>query len=199
MIKNEADIIAAFTRACAGAVRRDRDRGSWFGRWHVGILSALAEANRRVEVCGWKKPSYIQSVTMTHVLRDRSQVREADWVFFLDADEFLPFEDRAAFHAALARFSGCPVVSMAWQNLIPETYRDGEVEIRPEDRFFVAPVPSPYRKIALQPARVSLEPGRGGPGQPRAFADPERVGGPGIRNRFPLLHLPVRSVPINLC
>ena len=194
MIKNEADIIAGFAAHVLALFDEVVivDHGSDDGTSE--FLAALADSNRRVEVLKLEEPSYIQSVTMTHVLRDRPQVRGADWVFFLDADEFLPFEDRGAFHAALGRFAGCPVLSMAWQNLIPETYWQGEARIKADDRFLVAPVPSPYRKVALQPARVNLDRVVVAQGNHALLQTQNGLAVPAFDADFPLLHLPVRSV-----
>ena len=194
MVKNEADIIRTFTRHALELfddiviVDHASDDGT------SEYLDSLATANRRVEVLTLTEPSYIQSVTMTHILRDRPQVREADWVFFLDADEFLPFCDRDAFHDALARFSGCPVLSMSWQNLIPETYWTGEAAISNEDRFYVAPVPSPFCKIALQPSRFSLDRIVVAQGNHSLLHTQNGLPIQAFDADFPLLHIPVRSV-----
>lgn len=194
MIKNEADIIAGFTAHILALFDElvIVDHGSDDGTSE--FLAALAKGNHRVEVLALDEPSYIQSVTMTHILRDRPQVRGADWVFFLDADEFLPFEDRGAFHAALGRFAGCPVLSMAWQNLIPETYWQGKARIGADDRFYVAPVPSPYRKVAFQPHRVNLDRVVVAQGNHALLQTQNGLPVPAFDADFPLLHLPVRSV-----
>lgn len=194
MVKNEADIIRTFTRHILDLfddiviVDHASDDGT------AEYLHALATANRRVEVLTLTEPSYIQSVTMTHILRDRPQVREADWVFFLDADEFLPFRDRDAFHDTLARYAGCPVLSMAWQNLIPETYWEAETAIAKDDRFYVAPVPSPFRKIALQPARICLDRAVVAQGNHSLLHTQNGLPIQAFDADFPLLHIPVRSV-----
>jgi predicted O-methyltransferase YrrM len=194
MVKNEADIIRTFTRHVLGLFDDIVivDHGSDDGT--AEYLDTLATVNRRVEVLTLTEPSYIQSVTMTHILQDRPQARDADWVFFLDADEFLPFRNRDEFHDALARFSRCPVLSMAWQNLIPETYWDGDAAFTKEDRFFVAPVPSPYCKIALQPARVSLDCVVVAQGNHSLLHTQNGLPIQAFEADFPLLHLPVRSV-----
>ena len=194
MVKNEADIIRAFTQHVLALFDEliIVDHGSEDGT--AEFLSALAAANQRVELLRLTEPSYIQSVTMTHVVRDRPQIREADWVFFLDADEFLPFETRAEFQTKLERFASCPVVAMHWQNLIPDTYWQGEAEITPAQEFLVAPKPSPFRKIAFQPSRVALDKLVVAQGNHALLHRRNGLEIPAFEADFPVLHVPVRSV-----
>lgn len=194
MVKNEGDILRAFTQHVLALFDEVIivDHGSEDGT--AEFLNALAERNQRVEVLHLSEPSYIQSVAMTHVIRDRPQIKAADWVFFLDADEFLPFSDRADFQAALLRFAGCPVLAMHWQNLIPKSYWQGPACIEPSDEFLVAPTPSPYRKIAFQPARLCTDRLVVAQGNHALLYTQNGLEIPAFEADFPLLHLPVRSV-----
>ena len=194
MVKNEGDIIRAFTQHVLALFDEliIVDHGSEDGT--LEYLTALSEINQRVELLRLEEPSYIQSVTMTHVIRDRPQIQTADWVFFLDADEFLPFEDRASFQAALARMSGCPVLAMYWQNLIPKTYWQGAARIEPDDEFFVAPTESPYRKIAFQPKRLATDKLVVAQGNHALLHTQNGLEIPAFNADFPVLHVPVRSV-----
>ncbi len=194
MVKNEADIIRAFTQHILALFDEVIivDHGSEDGT--AEFLTALGEVNQRVEVLHLNEPSYIQSVTMTHVIRDRPQIKSADWVFFLDADEFLPFEGRAQFQSALSRFSGCPVLAMHWQNLIPKTYWQGPAVIEPSDEFLVAPMLSPYRKIAFQPGRLCTDKLVVAQGNHALLHTQNGLEIPAFEADFPVLHLPVRSV-----
>ncbi len=194
MVRNEADIIRVFARHVLALfdeiviVDHRSDDGT------AEYLAAVAEANPRVEILRLEEPSYIQSVTMTHVVRDRPQLRDADWVFFLDADEFLPFAGRHDLEQALDRFRSCPVISMRWQNLIPETYWDSEISLHDETPFLVPPVPSPFRKVAFQPARVPLERIVVAQGNHALVETLNGLELPVFDADFELLHLPVRSV-----
>ncbi len=194
MIKNEADIIRLFAEHVLALfdevviVDHRSDDGT------EGFLADLAASHARVTLRHLEEPSYIQSVTMTHVLRDTPALRNCDWVFFLDADEFLPFSDRSEFHAALGGFERCPVISMRWRNLIPETYWKGVVEIDEETTFFVPPTASPFRKIALQPSRVPLERVIVAQGNHSLIETTNGVPVTDFDADFPIYHLPIRSV-----
>ena len=194
MVRNEGDILRTFAAHLLALfddiviVDHRSDDGS------EDFLADLARRNRRVEVLTLEEPSYIQSVAMTHVLRDRPQLRGADWVFLLDADEFLPFPTRTAFEQALVPFAGCPVISMRWRNLIPDTYWKGEVDLSSGTRVLVPPAPSPFRKIAFQPSRVALDRTVVAQGNHALVETLNGVEVPVFAADFPLLHLPVRSV-----
>lgn len=194
MVKNEADIIRAFSRHALALFDEVVvvDHGSDDGT--AEYLASLAEANQRVELLHLKEPSYIQSVTMTHVVRDRPQLRNADWIFLLDADEFLPFTNRQDFEEALAGFANCPVLSMRWQNLIPKTYWADEVAIDQSDQFLISPQPSQFCKIAFQPARISIDRTVVAQGNHTLLETNNGLEVPSFDADFPLLHLPVRSV-----
>ncbi|NND21472.1 MAG: glycosyltransferase family 2 protein, partial [Silicimonas sp.] len=193
MVRNEGDIIRAFSGHLL-ALFDDIvfvDHMSEDGT--TEYLDALASVNRRVSVLRLDEPGYIQSVTMTHMVRSTPVLRDADWVFILDADEFLPFAYREAFEEALARFANCPVIGMHWMNLVPDRYWDGEVSLTPETPFITPPHHSPFRKVAFQPGRLSL--GRTVVAQGN-HALVETLNGldvPVFDTDFPLLHLPVRS------
>ena len=194
MVRNEADILRSFASHLLALfddiviVDHRSDDGS------EAFLADLARRNRRVEVLTLEEPSYIQSVTMTHVVRDRPQIRTADWVFLLDADEFLPFATRADFERALASFAGCPAISMRWRNLIPETYWEGEADLSSGTSVLVPPAPSPFRKIAFQPSRVALDRTVVAQGNHALVETLNGVEVPVFDADFPLLHVPVRSV-----
>ncbi|NNE79002.1 MAG: glycosyltransferase [Silicimonas sp.] len=193
MVRNEADIIRVFTAHLIALfdeiviVDHCSDDGT------AEYLAALAGENHRVECLTLKEPSYIQSVTMTHVVRDRPQLRDVDWLFFLDADEFLPFSSRAEFLEGLERFQKCPVIAMHWCNLIPDTYWDGETTITGDTSFLSPPAPSPFRKIAFQPRRIALDRTLVAQGNHALIETLNGLELPSFEVDFPLLHLPVRS------
>jgi hypothetical protein len=73
------------------------------------------------------------------------------WVFFLDADEFLPFNSREEFQAKLLEFSSFPVISLPWLNLVPLDMESGRIM----NGIFLKPSkPSRHHKIAFQPNRI---------------------------------------------
>ena len=193
MVKNEGDIIRAF----AGHVLAlfDEvvivDHMSQDGT--AEFLADLAAGHAQVTLIRLEEPSYIQSVAMTHLVRTLDCLATADWVFPLDADEFLPFPDRAALIAALSPFARCPVISMRWRNLIPARYWDGEVSLGREAEFLVPPRLSDFRKVAFQPSRLPLARAVVAQGNHAVLETANGLEIPAFDADFPILHLPVRS------
>jgi predicted O-methyltransferase YrrM len=194
MVRNEADIIRAFAGHLLALfddiviVDHMSDDGTRV------FLEALARRNRRVTVLRLEEPAYLQSVTMTYAVREIGGLREADWVFLLDADEFLPFENRAAFESALGAYVDCPVIAMHWKNLVPESYWQRDVRLTSETRFIAPPELSPFRKVAFQPKRLSLGRTVVAQGNHALIETLNGLEVPAFSTDFPLLHLPVRSV-----
>ena len=193
MVKNEADIIQLFASHLLALfdeiviIDHQSEDGTEV------FLADLAERHGQVKVLKLIEPAYIQSAAMTHVLRSCSQLRDADWVFFLDADEFLPFPTRAAFHKALQNYHRCPVISVRWRNIIPETYYSENVESVKEERFLFPPMPSPFQKIALQPSRCNLDQAVVAQGNHALLATLNGLEIEAFEVDFDLLHIPIRS------
>lgn len=193
MVRNEADIIRAF----AGHLLALFDEIVFVDHMSTDgtaeFLKSLADRNRRVRVLTLEEPSYIQSVTMTHMVRDCADLRDADWVFLLDADEFLPFSTRADLEQALGRFGDCPVIAMQWQNLIPDHYDAGAFQIDRASEFLAPPELSPFRKVAFQPARLNLDRMVVAQGNHALLEAANGLDMPAFHADFPVLHVPVRS------
>ena len=113
------------------------------------------------------------------------------WVFFLDADEFLPFKSKEEFGRKLSEFSRFPVISMPWLNLVPLDMESGRVI---DESFLKPPTPSPFRKIAFQPSRIPLDEYFISQGNHDVFMGSRTLS---IRvpakNSFPIYHLPIRT------
>ncbi|WP_413718517.1 class I SAM-dependent methyltransferase [Silicimonas sp. MF1-12-2] len=194
MVRNEGDIIRAFSAHLLALfddiviVDHMSDDGTG------AFLDALSRRNRRVTVLRLEDPAYLQSVTMTYVVREMEILREADWVFLLDADEFLPFADRPQFETALSAYRDCPVIAMHWRNLVPEEYWKDEVQLNSELRFIAPPDLSPFRKIAFQPKRISLKRTVVAQGNHALIETLNGLEVPAFVADVTVLHLPVRSV-----
>lgn len=193
MVKNEADIIALFASHLLALfddiviVDHQSEDGT------TAFLKELSAQYPRVQVLTLCEPSYIQSVTMTHVIRDMACLRQADWVFLLDADEFLPFETREEFHQKLQLHQRCPIISLHWQNLIPVQYWSDIVEITPDTEFFHPPKPSPFCKIAFQPNRFNLSQVVVAQGNHALIGALNGLEMQAFDADFCLLHIPIRS------
>ena len=192
MVRNEADIIELFTSHLLAlfdeiiVVDHQSDDGT------AAFLAALADRFPQVRVLKLCEPSYIQSITMTHVTRDIPSLRRADWLFFLDADEFLPFQTRDAFHRALEEYGECPIISMRWRNVVPADYGSDVFDIE-TTQFFLPPAFSPFKKIAFQPSRLNVDQTEVAQGN-HALVD--TLSGAELRAfeaKFHLVHIPIRS------
>jgi hypothetical protein len=113
------------------------------------------------------------------------------WVFFLDADEFLPFKSKEEFECKLSEFNRFPVISMPWLNLVPLDMESGKVI---GGVFLKPPQPSRFRKIAFQPSRIPSNEYFIAQGNHDLFMGSRSLS---IRvpakNSFPIYHLPIRT------
>ncbi|MCF6303758.1 MAG: class I SAM-dependent methyltransferase [Rhodobacteraceae bacterium] len=193
MVKNEIDIIQTFVESIMALfdVVVMIDHKSEDGT--AEYLKAVSEKTGRLHLYTLEEPGYHQALTMNHMLRNCAELDGLDWVFFLDADEFLPFPDRASFQSSLAELGDFPVISMRWSNLIPETYWQGLVAIDSNTQFYHNPELSPFTKIALQPSRVKLH---------KIWVEQGNHSVTNVMNGlpmsahsvdFPVFHIPVRS------
>jgi Glycosyl transferase family 2/Methyltransferase domain len=190
LIRNEADICAAFLSRAV--VLFDHiiaiDHQSTDGT--RSILERFANEYGKIAIIDYNYRGYYQAEISTRVAHHAFR-EGADWVFFLDADEFIDVDTRGSFEVMLATFPH-DVMSLSWANLIPTkygsfTYFDMSQEFRLGEHA------SAYGKIGLKASFVELHPrfvmeqGNhavfGSPGEPPAsMLDCSR-----------LLHVPIRS------
>ena len=191
MIRNEKGILETF---CAHASSLfDRviliDHLSSDGtREYIKLLS---EKCSNIEYYCFDDPGYYQSELMTWTVNQLVDKEMPGWVFFLDADEFLPFKSKEEFDRRLSKFSGFPVISMPWLNLVPLDMENGRVI----DEFFLKPPkPSRYHKIAFQPSRIPSNEYFIAQGNHDLFMGSRSLN---IRfpakKSFPIYHLPIRT------
>src|SRR5690606_22679174 len=115
-------------------------------------IRLLSEKYPNIECYFFDEPGYYQSELMTWVTQNLVDQETPGWVFFLDADEFLPFRSKEEFDRKLSELDSFPVISMPWLNLVPLDMESGDVI----SQFFLEPPqPSCHHKIAFQPSRIS--------------------------------------------
>jgi hypothetical protein len=191
MIRNEKDILEIF---CAHASSLfDRviliDHCSSDGtREYIRLLS---EKCSNIEYYCFDDPGYYQSELMTWTVNQLVDKEMPGWVFFLDADEFLPFKSKEEFDLKLSKLSRFPVISMPWLNLVPLDMESGKVI----DEFFLKPPkPSRYYKIAFQPSRIPSDKYFIAQGNHNLFMGSRflNIRFP-AKNSFPIYHLPIRT------
>lgn len=191
MVKNEWDIIEVFAAHLLALfdVVVFVDHCSEDGTFE--FLKELEAGRRDVTVYRLEEPGYLQALTMNHLVQTAKELQDVDWIFLLDADEFLPFADKAAFAAALSKHTDDSILQMHWKNLIPEDYWQHKVTW--DRKCYVPAGVSRHRKVAFQPRKLGgkefwIEQGN--------HSIAKWSGGPELQpsKGFDLWHLPVRSL-----
>lgn len=155
MIRNEAGILPAFL-AHVGAIF-DRiliiDQNS-----SDGSLDILEAASVYLPLSVWSlnTKAYQQSAVLTG-LTNRAFSEGADWVFILDADEFLEIYDRETLESLLIE-SSSDVVEMTWRNAI--RLGDWPPGLSKIEGMYTSSLDEPiYGKIALSRKYAEHHPG----------------------------------------
>ncbi len=122
MVRNEADVIEAFVRhnlaVLDGLVIVDN--GSLDGTSE--ILARLKAEGLPLRVVPDPEPAYWQSATMTGLAREALAQDNADFVFALDADEFLKLETRATLERALSEVPAGAHAVIDWLTYVPDSF-----------------------------------------------------------------------------
>ncbi|WP_432288741.1 methyltransferase domain-containing protein (plasmid) [Aminobacter sp. BA135] len=110
----------------------------------VGSYNGTSGA--KVTVLKGEDTGYYQSEYMSAAANALAREGVSDWVFFLDFDEFLPFNSAREFRQALVPLASCDVIHSHWYNLALRNLANGSVngaEVEISDTV------SNYVKIAL--------------------------------------------------
>jgi hypothetical protein len=128
MVKNEQDIIEPMIRHNAGLLDAliVLDNGSVDDTRVIAL--ALARELGNVVITDSTKFGYTQGERMTRLLHATQTGYFADFIVFLDADEFIGATTRAAFHAELEKIPHLFFGGMRWCNYV---LRDGVTAIDP--------------------------------------------------------------------
>ena len=95
MVKNEIDIIAAFLHACDLMFDQHMilDDMSTDGTYEY--IQKHAKISGKITLLRMMTSGYPQAQVMNHFVKTEDSLRDVDWVFFLDTDEFLGCNSRA--------------------------------------------------------------------------------------------------------
>ncbi len=122
MVRNEADVVEAFVRHNLAVLDGliVVDHGSIDGT--SGILAKLQAEGLPLRVMSERDPAYRQSATITRLAREALAQDAADFVFALDADEFLKLDARATLERALSVVPAGAHAVMHWLTYVPDAF-----------------------------------------------------------------------------
>ncbi len=191
MLRNESDIIGAFLAQCA----------ELFDKIHIADIQSTDGTDALVR--GFQAPGLETAVypvnrqekyqgALMNRLSRQAFAEGADWVFFIDADEFIDIENRAALEAYL-RGCNSEVLHLPWANLVPANYGD-YTRFDPTQEFRWSGRVSRYNKIALASAFAANHPNYNvAEGNHSVAVAPQEQEVP-VRLGMPMLHVPIRSM-----
>lgn len=94
-----------------------------------------------------KATGYPQSEVATYFTRKIFEETDADWLFFLDCDEFLPFSSRADLvHAIERKGRTADALTLCWRNILPERLDGSDIF---SGKFLALPDTSKFSKISI--------------------------------------------------
>lgn len=191
MIRNEKGILETFSSHASSLFDRVIFIDHLSSDGTREYIKLLSRKHSNIEYYCFDEPGYYQSELMTWTASRFVDKKMPGWVFFLDADEFLPFKSKDEFDRKLSEFSPFPVISMPWLNLVPLDMESGRVI----DQCFLKPAnPSRHHKIAFQPSRIPSGDYFIAQGNHALFMGnrSSKVKFP-ARDSFPIYHLPIRT------
>jgi len=120
MVRNEADIVELFVRHNLTVLDRLTvvDHGSVDAT--SSILAALAREKLPLEVIREASLEFRQSEIVTREVRRILSTTEADFIFLLDADEFLKVGSRSRLETALASMPNEMYAVQSWRTYVPD-------------------------------------------------------------------------------
>jgi hypothetical protein len=127
MLRNEADIVETFVRhnlsVLDGIVAIDHGSVDATGE----ILTRLAQEGLPLTVLRDAVPGFFQAERLTALARQVIVREAADFVFPIDADEFLKVSSRAELERALAQVPPAANAVMHWLTYVPERFGEAEM------------------------------------------------------------------------
>ena len=190
MVRNEADLIVPFLNQVSSLFDKVVivDIQSTDGTKE--IIEAFSQIRANIDLFTCQTQERYQSAMMNELSRQVAR-GGVDWIFFLDVDEFINIEDRAALQKYLREFPH-DVMDMPWINLVPSVYGRFDLFDVKQDFYWSGRV-SPFSKVAMSSLYMSTNP------EFNIFEGNHHVsnymGEPPIKKNLglPLLHIPVRS------
>ena len=147
MIKNEGDIIGDFLDQTLELFDfiYILDHESRDGTYEV--CQQVAAKNDRVYLYRLASSGYPQWQVTTWFTHEIFRRNQPEWLFLLDADEFLPFNSKNEFQMALGKLRPDKCLGMVWRNIIPDDLE--EWKGLSAMTFLEASKRGPYPKVAI--------------------------------------------------
>ena len=191
MVRNEADIFPAFLVRATALFDKLYivDHQSTDGT--RSMLERLATDCDRIKIFDFRYQAYYQSEISSCLARYAFQ-KGADWVFFLDADEFIDIDDRKSLEVLVKTFPH-EVMHLRWMNLVPTepgsfTDFDASQAFRWDGRL------SRYGKIAISATFAAHHPHFFVHQGNHAISRSRSQAPASMQDGSPLLHVPIRSL-----
>jgi len=126
IVRNDSDIIEAFVRHNLALLDGLAivDHGSIDGT--SKILAALVAEGLPVFLARDDAPAFCQQRTMNHLVRHVFQTSDANWVFPLDADEFIKVGSRGQIEDLLKSVPPTCHLVMPWLTYVPRFEQNGD-------------------------------------------------------------------------
>ena len=144
MMKNEAAILNPFLDQLGTFFDHSVivDHGS------VDASTSIVKARNdsKIELLHLMARGYPQSRLATLMMNRVFETTSSDWLFFLDCDEFLPFQTRVALEAALTENGAAGYCHLRWANIVPLNLDGGNIFA---GQLKYGGVLSPYSKIMV--------------------------------------------------
>lgn len=118
-------------------------------------IAARASAGAPILLMDARAEAFRQSAILTQVVHMRAPQVRPDWIFALDADEFLVTESRAALDAELARVPRGMTAHLRWRTYLPP--RPGEDPLLERATRRLVEEPGNQPKVAF-PAAMGMQP-----------------------------------------
>ena len=125
MVRNEADVIEAFVRHNLTVLDGLMviDHGSSDGTSE--ILTRLRREGLPLQVVADPSPAFFQAERITVIARETLARERADFVFAIDADEFIKVESRERLDRTLSELPPEVHAVVHWQTYVPESFDSG--------------------------------------------------------------------------
>lgn len=197
MIRNEADIVEAFIRTNLGLLDALYVIAHRCEDGTAEILTALYREGLQIRIMNLDEQAFRQEHFTNISVRAAFRDEKADFVFPLDADEFLRAPSRAVLEAALAELPEQTLGAVPWINYIPTPQDQASPHplLRLERRIRMSPIEDlrlDYAKVAIGKWFAAQPSARVQEGGHAVFDGPNQIPAR-LCIGVTLAHFPVRS------